>query len=130
MHSQLHVFWAWYVFLNEYTTYFSFSGAHSRQKYGFTALLLPYWSKYEQTLKHPPEGELQACWGPYTTPVITAILDVILKPMQSYSVGYWLFSCQIFRIIDQHLLLSWADLHVFYTILTAIFGLNNFCSDM
>ena len=35
-----------------------------------------------------------------------------------------------FRIIDQHLLLSWADLHVFYTILTAIFGLNNFCSDM
>ena len=29
-----------------------------------------------------------------------------------------------FRIIDQHLLLIWADLHVFYTILTAIFGLN------
>ena len=35
-----------------------------------------------------------------------------------------------FRIIDQHLLLIWADLHVFDTILTAIFGLNNFCSDM
>ena len=35
-----------------------------------------------------------------------------------------------FRIIDQHLLRIWADLHVFYTILTAIFGLNNLCSDM
>ena len=35
-----------------------------------------------------------------------------------------------FRIVDQHLLLIWADLHVFYTILTAMFGLNNFCSDM
>ena len=34
MHSPIHVFWAWYVFLNEYTTYFSFCGAHSRQKYG------------------------------------------------------------------------------------------------
>ena len=49
----------------------------------------------QQTLRHPPEGELQACWGSYTTPVITAILDVILKPMQSDLVGYILFSCQI-----------------------------------
>ena len=90
----IHVFWAWYVFLNEYTTYFSFSGAHSRQKYG----LQPYFCLIGQiwaNLKAPPDGELQACWGPYTSPVITAILDVILKPMQSDSVGYWLFSCQI-----------------------------------
>ena len=56
-----------------------------------SALLVKIWAN----LKAPPEGELQACWGPYTTPVITAILDVILKPMQSDSVGYWLFSCQI-----------------------------------
>ena len=79
----IHVFWAWYVFLNEYTTYFYFSGAHSRQKIWFTALLLPYWSKYEQTLRYPPEGELQACWGPYTTPVITG------KNYIQYSSDYW-----------------------------------------
>ena len=91
----IHVFWAWYVFLNEYTTYFSFSGAHSRQKYGLQPHFCLIWSKYEQILRHPPEGELQASWGPYTTPVITAILDVILKPMQSDLVGYRLFSCQI-----------------------------------
>ena len=77
-----------------------------------SALLVKIWAN----LKAPPEGELQACWGPYTTPVITAILDVILKPMQSDSVGYWLFFLPNFRIIDQHLLLIWADLHVFYTI--------------
>ena len=91
----IHVFWAWYAFLNEYTTYFSLSGCPLSPKIWFTALLLPYWSKYEQTLRHPPEGELQACWGPYTTPVITAILDVILKPMQSDLVGYRLFPGQI-----------------------------------
>ena len=56
-----------------------------------SALLVKIWAN----LKAPPEGELQTCWGPYTSPVITAILDVILKPMQSDSVGYWLFSCQI-----------------------------------
>ena len=32
---------------------------------------------------HPPAGVLQACWGPNTTPVVTAISDVILKPVQS-----------------------------------------------
>ena len=58
------------------------------------SLTSAYWSKYEQILRHPPEGELQASRGPYTTPVI-AILDVILKPMQSDLVGYRLFSCQI-----------------------------------
>ena len=56
-----------------------------------SASLVKIWAN----LKAPPEGELQACWGPYTTPVITAILDVILKPMQSDLVGYRLFSCQI-----------------------------------
>ena len=83
----IHVFWAWYVFLNEYTTYFSFSGAHSRQKYG----LQPHFCLIGQNMSK----SLQASWGPYTTPVITAILDVILKPMQSDLVGYRLFSCQI-----------------------------------
>ena len=42
----IHVFWAWYVFLNEYTTYFSFSGAHSRQKYG----LQPYFCLIGQNM--------------------------------------------------------------------------------
>ena len=56
MHLPIHVFWAWYVFLNEYTTYFSFCGAHSRQKIWFTASLLPYWSKYEQILRHPQKA--------------------------------------------------------------------------
>ena len=34
------------------------------------------------------------------------------------------------RIIDLHLVLVWADLHLFSTILTALFELNNFSSDM
>ena len=32
---------------------------------------------------HPPAGALQACWSPNTTPVIIAIPDVIVKPVQS-----------------------------------------------
>ena len=90
----IHVFWAWYVFLNEYTTYFSLSGTHTRPNMVYSlssALLVKIWAN----LKAPPEGEIQACWGPYTTPVTTAILDVILKPMQSDLVGYRLFSGQI-----------------------------------
>ena len=91
----IHVFWAWYVFLNEIHYLLLFLWCPLSPKIWFTASLLPYWSKYEQILRHPPEGELQASWGPYTTPVITAILDVILKPMQSDLVAYRLFSCQI-----------------------------------
>ena len=45
----IHVFWAWYVFLNEYTTYFSFSGAHSRKKYG----LQPYFCLIGQNMSKP-----------------------------------------------------------------------------
>ena len=45
----VHVFWAGYVFLNEYTTYFSFSGAHSRQKYG----LQPYFCLIGQNMSKP-----------------------------------------------------------------------------
>ena len=45
----IHVFWSWYVFLNEYTTYFSFSGAHSRQKYG----LQPYFCLIGQNMSKP-----------------------------------------------------------------------------
>ena len=51
------------------------------------SLTSPLLVKILANLKAPPEGELQACWGPYITPVITAILDVILKPMQSDLVG-------------------------------------------
>ena len=79
---------------------------------------------------HPPAGVLQAYWGPNTTPVVTAISDVILKPVQSDLASCTLYSDQNFRIIDQHLLLIWADLHLFSTILTALFGLYNFCSEM
>ena len=78
----------------------------------------------------PPAGELQACWSPNTTSVITAIPDVILKPVQSDLVGYRGFFWPNFRIIDLHLVLVWADLHLFSTILTALFELNNFSSDM
>ena len=56
-----------------------------------SASLVKIWAN----LKAPPRRRITACWGPYTTPVITAILDVILKPMQSDLVGYRLFSCQI-----------------------------------
>ena len=43
--------------------------------------------------------------------------------------------CQVifwpsFMVTEQYLVLVWADLHLFWTILTAIFGLNIFCSDM
>ena len=35
-----------------------------------------------------------------------------------------------FMVTEQYLVLVWADLHLFWTILTAIFGLYIFCSDM
>ena len=35
-----------------------------------------------------------------------------------------------FRLTDQHLVLVWADLHLFLSIFTTIFGWNNFWSDM
>ena len=35
-----------------------------------------------------------------------------------------------FRLIDQHLVLVWADLHLFLAIFTTIFGWNIFCSEM
>ena len=44
---------------------------------------------------HPPAGVLQACWGPNTTPVVTAISDVILKPVQSDLASCTLYSDQI-----------------------------------
>ena len=56
-----------------------------------SALLVKIWAN----LKAPPRRRITGLLGPYTSPVITAILDVILKPMQSDSVGYWLFSYQI-----------------------------------
>ena len=79
---------------------------------------------------HPPAGELQAPWSPNTTSVITAISDVILIPVQRDLVGYRGIFWPNFKIIDQHLVLVWADLHLFSTILTALFELNNFSSDM
>ena len=91
MHSQYMYFELGMYFLMNTLLIFSFSGFPLSPKIWFTASLLPYWSKYEQILRHPPEGELQASWGLYTTPVVTAILDVILKPMQSDLVGYRLF---------------------------------------
>ena len=59
----IHVFWAGYVFLNEYTTYFSFSGAHSRQNmvYSLTsALLVKIWAN----LKAPPRRRITGLLGP------------------------------------------------------------------
>ena len=59
----VHVFWAGYVFLNEYTTYFSFSGAHSRQNmvYSLTsALLVKIWAN----LKAPPRRRITGLLGP------------------------------------------------------------------
>ena len=44
---------------------------------------------------HPPAGVLQAYWGPNTTPVVTAISDVILKPVQSDLASDRLYSDQI-----------------------------------
>ena len=35
-----------------------------------------------------------------------------------------------FRLIDQHLVLVWADLHLFWAVFTTFFGCNNFWSDM
>ena len=125
----IHVFWAWYVFLNEYTTYFSFvvPTLAKNMVYSLTsALLVKIWAN----LKAPPRRRITGLLGPIyhtsnhcytgcnskTYAVRFSSLQTIFLPN--------------FRIIDQHLLLIWADLHVFYTILTAIFGLNNLCSDM
>ena len=47
---------------------------------------------------HPPAGVLQACWGPNTTPVVTAISDVILKPVQSDLASDRLYSDPNFSI--------------------------------
>ena len=65
------------------------------KKIWFIALHLPYWARYEYILMHPPAGVLQACWGPNTTPVVTAISDVILKPVQSDLASDRLYSDQI-----------------------------------
>ena len=61
----------------------------------FRALHLSDWAKYEYMLMHPPAGILQACWSPNTTQVVTAIPDVILKPVQSDLASYRGFSGQI-----------------------------------
>ena len=60
--------------------------------YSLTPALL---GKIGVHLNAVPVGILQACWGPNTTPVVTAISDVILKPVQSDLASYTLYSDQI-----------------------------------
>ena len=50
------------------------------------------------------------------------IPDVILKPMQSdFSMWQVIFRPN-FRLIDQYLVLVWAELHIFLAIFRTIFG--------
>ena len=65
------------------------------------ALQVVYWltcallASSENILTHPQPRQLQAYWSSYVTPIITAILDVILKPMQLDLVCTNWFSGQI-----------------------------------
>ena len=81
MHSQDMYFELGVYFLKEYTTQFSLSGSHSREKYGLEPYICLIGQGYGVYLNAPPAGILQACWSPNTTPVVTAIPDVILKPV-------------------------------------------------
>ena len=60
--------------------------------YWLTCALL---GKSENILTHPQPRQLQAFWSSNITPIITAILDVILKPMQLDLVYASWFSGQI-----------------------------------
>ena len=60
----------------------------------------------------------------HMTPLIYP--DVILKPMQSDLVHGQVIFGPNFRLIDQHLVLFWADLHLFWAVFTTVFGCNNF----
>ena len=82
--------------------------------YWLTCALL---GKLWEHLNPPPARQLQAFWSSYITPIITAILDVILKPMQLDLVLRQLIFWPNFRIIYQYLVLVLADLHLFLTIL-------------
>ena len=91
-----------------------------------SALLVKIWAN----LKAPPRRRITGLLGPL---YLTSNHCYTGCNSKTYAVRFsrlLTIFLPNFRIIDQHLLLSWADLHVFYTILTAIFGLNNFCSDM
>ena len=83
------------------------------------ALQVVYWltcallGKFWEHLNPPQPRQLQAYWSSYVTPIITAILDVILKPMQLDLVCTNWFFWPNFRIIDQYLVLVWADMHLF-----------------
>ena len=94
MHSQDMYFELLVYFLRN-TLLNSLLVAPTLAKIWFIALHLPYWARYEYILMHPPAGVLQACWGPNTTPVVTAISDVILKPVQSDLASDRLYSDQI-----------------------------------
>ena len=125
----IHVFWACMYFLMNtlLISLFVVPTLAKNMVYSLTsALLVKIWAN----LKAPPRRRITGLLGPIyhtsnhcytgcnskTYAVRFSSLQTIFLPN--------------FRIIDQHLLLIWADLHVFYTILTAIFGLNNLCSDM
>ena len=91
-----------------------------------SALLVKIWAN----LKAPPRRRITGLLGPIYHTSNHCYTGCNSK---TYAVRFsrlQTISWPNFRIIDQHLLLIWADLHVFYTILTAIFGLNNFGSDM
>ena len=111
----IHVFWAWYAFLKEYTTYFSLSAAHSRQKYGLQPYFCPIGQNMSK-LKAPPRRRITGLLGPIYHTSNHCYTGCNSK---TYAVRFsrlQTISWPNFRIIDQHLLLIWADLHVFYTI--------------
>ena len=121
--------WATYEFLNEHTTKFHFRGDSCVNQYGFNleSTLIENISAFPNT----------AIWG-----CIFAFLDNILHIWhhwytrcnpKTYAVRFSKWQVIFrpnFRLIDQHLILVWAELHLFLAIFRTLFWWNNFWLDM
>ena len=93
-------------------------------------------------LKSALTEKISACPDIATWGCIFAFLDPILHRWHHWynrcnpeTCAVRFSMCQVifgpsFLVTEQYLVLVWADLHLFYTIFTAIFALNIFCSDM
>ena len=121
--------WAGYEFLKEQTIKIHFSGDSCRKQYGFQPWIYLNWEYISISLyshlwlyfRLPgPHMTHKTPWYIRCNPKTYAI---------RFSVWQAIFGPN-FRLIDQHLVLVWADLHLFLAIFTTIFGWNIFCSEM
>ena len=121
--------WAGYEFLKEQTIKIHFRGDSCRKQYGFQPWIYLNWEYISISLyshlwlyfRLPgPHMTHRHHWYIRCNPKTYAI---------RFSVWQAIFGPN-FRLIDQHLVLVWADLHLFLAIFTTIFGWNIFCSEM